>query len=388
MNNYLITLTPVNKFFFGGDMTFQVGEKDNSEFNLQFSSYIISSNYFPQQTSLLGMLRFLILSNSPYFKNDKITNTIEVGKLIGEKSFSVEVKKGNDETKIEYPKNDFGMIDSISECFLQYKGDNMTDWIDLSFLPFDSLFEVKSCDNTGIYNGEQKSIPTIEGFSVKNGYTKYVGFEGLEIPLSDIFVKDCRLGINRDITTGKVEDDALFKQICYRLADKQYVYNEKRERVKDENGNDVTKPCRFRFAFRAQINDNTENGILGGCNGQLVSIGGDNSQFIINLEEGKLKEKVSSDNKVVLQSPAYLTRKEVDNAAFAITEIVPFRFLNTSLETKSYHRLDNYVSRSVRYELYDRGSVFYFDNNNKKVAFVDALKKRNDFRQIGYNQYK
>ena len=63
MSNYLITLTPTGRFFFGGDMTFKVGRKDKNEFNEQFSSYIIKSAMFPQQTSLLGMLRFLILSN-------------------------------------------------------------------------------------------------------------------------------------------------------------------------------------------------------------------------------------------------------------------------------------------------------------------------------------
>ena len=62
-NKYKIELTPVDKFFFGGDMTFQVGNA-KSDFNERFSSYIIKSSYYPQQTSLLGMLRFLILRNA------------------------------------------------------------------------------------------------------------------------------------------------------------------------------------------------------------------------------------------------------------------------------------------------------------------------------------
>ena len=54
MNKYIITLTPTGKFFLGGDMTFALGGEDNKRFDEQFSSYIIKSNYLPQQTSLLG----------------------------------------------------------------------------------------------------------------------------------------------------------------------------------------------------------------------------------------------------------------------------------------------------------------------------------------------
>ena len=34
-NKYRITLTPVDKFFFGGDMTFQVGSDEKDRFNTQ-----------------------------------------------------------------------------------------------------------------------------------------------------------------------------------------------------------------------------------------------------------------------------------------------------------------------------------------------------------------
>jgi len=44
---------------------------------------------YPQQTSLLGMLRFLILRNSgeKIFKNGKIVDKAEAEELIGHKSF-------------------------------------------------------------------------------------------------------------------------------------------------------------------------------------------------------------------------------------------------------------------------------------------------------------
>ena len=72
MTDFHIALTPIDKFYFGGDMTFPVGNDKNDAFNTKFSSYIIESTYFPQQTSLLGMLRYLLLSNSRYFSNGRI----------------------------------------------------------------------------------------------------------------------------------------------------------------------------------------------------------------------------------------------------------------------------------------------------------------------------
>ena len=122
MSKYQITLTPVDKFFFGGDMTFQVGAKElpknwneitdenerariekQVEDNTRYSSYIIQSSLFPQQTSLLGMLRFLILRNyEDVFKEGQIVNKDRAKALIGERSFTVNAN--------DHDENHFGRI--------------------------------------------------------------------------------------------------------------------------------------------------------------------------------------------------------------------------------------------------------------------------------------
>ena len=108
---YKISLTPLGRYFFGGDMTFKVANR--SQYNEQYGSYIIRSNQFPQQTSLLGMMRFLLLSNhTGAFNKDthKITSTQEAGKLIGPRGFVI---------TDEYEKNNYGLIKNISFCFLE-----------------------------------------------------------------------------------------------------------------------------------------------------------------------------------------------------------------------------------------------------------------------------
>jgi CRISPR-associated protein Cmr3 len=51
MAKYLIKLYPIDRYFFGSDVTFGA---DNS-------NYFVRSVYFPQQTTLLGMLRYYLL---------------------------------------------------------------------------------------------------------------------------------------------------------------------------------------------------------------------------------------------------------------------------------------------------------------------------------------
>ena len=110
MSKYLVTLTPIGKFFFGGDMRFGInGEKE------EFSSYIIESLKMPQQTSLLGMMRFLLLSNSSLFDIDGNVITGEDGNvknLIGAGSFAV---TGDGKS------NTFGKIKSLGPCFVYNK---------------------------------------------------------------------------------------------------------------------------------------------------------------------------------------------------------------------------------------------------------------------------
>ncbi|WP_431430010.1 type III-B CRISPR module-associated Cmr3 family protein [Bacteroides hominis] len=50
--HYLITLTPMDWFFFGGERTLDDGKS---------ADYISYSNKFPQQSALLGMIRYQLL---------------------------------------------------------------------------------------------------------------------------------------------------------------------------------------------------------------------------------------------------------------------------------------------------------------------------------------
>lgn len=383
---YKITLTPVDKFFFGGDMTFQVGNDEKDRFNEQFSSYIIKSTMFPQQTSLLGMLRFLILRNSgdKVFQNGKIVNKKLVEKLIGSKSFSINKKETLYKVLSSFfkcifssscflvnkmdkhKKNEFGKIVGLSHVRVQ-RIDRINKTVsELEFVPlYDKEMDWNGA-NKGWFNFKEISIPNMS-YDAKKGLESELTDGTNNYKLTDIFIEDRRIGIHRNITTGKTEEGALFKQISYRF------------------NNEKANHC---FVFDAEIANDID---LASYNGQLVSVGGDNSYFIIGITENNTSNNniCSIDNAVYLLSPAFLTREEAQLAKFAITNLIPFRFLETTVKAKSYSILHNDVKRSkVKYELYTPGSIFYFEDDKTKNKFTKNLESKEDFRQIGYNEYK
>ena len=360
MSKYQITLTPVDKFFFGGEMTFQVGDNEKDEYNTQFKSYIIKSAMFPQQTSLLGMLRFLILRNggNDVFANGHITNKDNAKKLIGERSFSV------NET---HCKNLFGVIKGISHVRVRRTKDNLTK--DLEYAPLFKELKFDKASN-GTYNLKDFSIPCIskEEYKAKDGLSVLLTDGEKPYKLDDVFKEDRRIGIDRNIKTGKTDDGALFKQISYRF------------------NSEVADYC---FVFEAEVDDSFA---LENYDRQIISVGADNSQFVLGISKDVRTFELNNSmtNALYLLSPTFLTRKEVREATFAITSLMPFRFLSFEMEAaESYHVLKNRdTARSDRYELYAPGSVFYFNDTAQKQAFVKTIEDKQEFRQIGYNEYK
>ena len=405
MSNYLIKLVPVGKFFFGGEMTFSVGAKERPKNwdkltkeekekvekeikdNTRYSSYIIKSEKFPQQTSLLGMLRFLLLRNSQDLfdvDNNKIKEgkkiKEEVKNLIGERGFAA-----NDKDEYGNPKNNsFGVIKSLSPGFLMkgYKDEEKKIPNIVTKLPMDyGLKEIDiSATSSLSYNDNQIYLSKVvsgkkdngdeELYSAKDGiYTRFGNNEEI-YEVSDIFIEDERIGINRDIKTGHTENNALFKQVNYRLADG------------------------FCFAFYADIDIDKE--IIKKYSSQIVSLGADNSQFLIQISEADyLKPSLPSSNvttkgcygKIVLTSPALIDKDTAKQADFTIAETIPFKYMQTTIECKSYHRLSG-ISHSKKEFLFQTGSVFYFKSSKNLDSFKAAIEKRKDFNQIGYNQYQ
>lgn len=111
MTDYLVTFRPLGDYSFGSDRHFSFVGKNNYSKD-EYAPYFIRTNRVPEQSTVFGMIRYLILvSNGIQLKQDfqydgNTRNDIEA--LIGVKSFSL-----NGGVK------DFGKIGKISPIFLR-----------------------------------------------------------------------------------------------------------------------------------------------------------------------------------------------------------------------------------------------------------------------------
>lgn len=369
MNKYLITLRPVDKFYFGGEITFRRENED--KFNETYGSYIVRSNLFPQQTSLLGMLRFLYLSNSKtLFQNGSIIKgkQSEVVDLIGPESFKFSGEKGD--------KREYGKIKKIHPCFIQCQMEENSGWETILQAPLDHKLEISFTDR----------MPEISGYKPKDGlHLCYLSNGNVVFNESDLFVEDARIGINRDYE-GITQEDSYYKQIFYRFSD-QY---------KQKGKGDVNHS--LRFAFYAELED---AGFLLEKE-HIVSLGGDNSRFALKIEEVNdiqypLPSLYKPDNyknchgKIILLSDAYVEKEKVKSSLFHISDIVSFRFLESSVnKSDNYYKFSGeaLTRNKDKYNLYKKGSVFFFEKAKDIDEFERTLNEYKQLCQIGYNRFE
>ena len=181
-----------------------------------------------------------------------------------------------------------------------------------------------------------------------------------------------RIGITKG-KNGKAEDEAFYKQVVFQL----------------RKG--------FSFGFLAEIDDKTLTDEAG-----FVTMGAEKSPFKItfkkydSLFEDNITLSTENTPKIVLLSDSYISEENYSKElfVFSITDTVSFRFLETKVVTgHKYYSSDplekKEMKRSRKFNLFRRGSVFYFKDETQLTNFATILKdKEPNFYQIGYNHFK
>jgi CRISPR-associated protein Cmr3 len=283
MAYYLIKLTPHDKFFFG----------TGKEFGPDNQNYFIESGYFPQQTSLLGMLRYQLLKQSgdAIFKNNKIQNSDEAKKLIGKSSFTL---GGN---------NSFGVIKSLSPVFLMQDKHK--------YFPLNREYQYGEHDEIKevLHLLELKTIGEeylLEGYDAKQELNElWRNTQGtITLKLEDIFKAQSQVGIKKNYA-GTAENNAFYQQTFQKFADANWC-----------------------FAFYVEIDKKLENS-------NAVVLGGERQTFSMRVTETE-GEDYNNENylkyassktfhKLILTSDAYISDNLKDVCDFAITTLKNFR---------------------------------------------------------------
>jgi CRISPR-associated protein Cmr3 len=335
MPNYQIKITPAEYFFFGS-------EKHNDDLS---TNYYVASNNYPQQTTLLGMLRYFLLEqNDLLTSNDIKPDAGDVKKLIGEKSFCI----GED--------NSFGKIESISQLYFNNGIENF------AFAPFDIYFEI---DNNFTLKKDNKLFNAKDHQKFIKEYL--IGQKTDNIIPLDSIIKDREQIGNKKFS----KDKGFYKQVLKQL-EKNWAF------VIDADV-DVEIDCTQKYH---------------------IPFGGEKSFFTLDfvkqspfVEELTIKKYNRAGFFIlVCTSDCFVDEEHLKKTCFAVNQHSSFRNLQSTINTKSYNNLPRDgdiktgLKRSGRLQLLKRGSVLYFKDAVILKEFQNSLDV-NYLINAGFNKY-
>lgn len=351
---YLCKLKPLEPFFLGGERTFdfsgEAGGKSEDK-----TSYYIRSEKWPNQSTILGTMRFLVLKKHNLLHDRDKENEANEKDYIGEHSFILSNKEQN-----------YGKIKEISPVFLMDKDDNI--WIRTPYNQ--KVKKDKDNYNTSYVPMERwdKTMDTYLGkvrllkdYNTKDGLTDSV------MNLTDRSIINVESGVLKDFERVGIarqsDEEGFFK--------KQYwSMNE-----------------RFSFAFYCKAEEMAFERL------EIVYLGQGKSAFQFTAEESKTDDPLNSlagpirncytgsDEFWYALSDVYL--ESIDNKAFSIVKKKYFRSLVQANSTKNVDNISFRMSKKMSrlYELIEAGSVFYYDpfSENENQEGIAG------YKQVGLN---
>lgn len=307
--SYRICLTPLEDYFFGNERTFRYGDRNPSI----GGDYFVVSERYPSQTTLFGVLRYLMLEK----RTSDYRLSQEDIRRIGESSFYYQEGAT------------FGLIESISPLYF------FKDQVHYIPVPKDHYGrEDYYCPMTL----DESNLP--ENFSGKHYHTDYLvavsgdkGQIGTLIPYNTVFQSVTRIGINR-----KAEVDGFFKKQYWNLQGFQFVYYAK-----------LKEPISFTPC-------------------PVVCMGYGKSAFGVTIEAvdafftpKELSALISRDTYVAV-SDLYVTEQELlqltDSCRYKITDFREVRGFRTNYSGGTGSHRQRYQKSETLYRLISAGSVF------------------------------
>jgi CRISPR-associated protein Cmr3 len=343
MSKTTLKITPLDGYYFGSENR----KPDDDSVN-----YFLKSLYMPQQSTLLGFVRYVFLkfiADGNIFKDNKIQDKEKAKDLIGGESFNIEGIKFN-----------FEKIKSISEVFLLHG--------EIVYLPAPFDFNLGELEF-------KFNIPNYPHHNGKNYYPKNFSNSKVEKELKKIFIEVIQPGNKKDKKQDDNEDDAYYKQQYYRLK-KGWSFG-----LEIESDKEIIEKLPNTF---------------------YINMGGENKLFKIekteinfNSEDILNKYAHSVYHKIILTSDAIIKdfANAYENCLFAFSKTKPFRNLISKVDkTEKYQnrtkekKNNESIETSDLYELLESGSVFYFENKLKTIEFENKIKNKY-LNKSGMNKY-
>lgn len=356
MPNYKIELCPLEHFFFGGEKHNEVLDERGNPTGEINTNYYVESSLYPQQTTLLGMLRyFMLMYHDKLIKKSAPSISQEEYKsLVGEKSFDFNINQDH-----------FGKIKEISPLYFTHetKGRYFISPMDLNF-DLSEDFELSKAGKP--YNPKKDKLDQIRIWNETNNDDV--------INLSDIIFDVLQTGNEKREKYGSNENA---------------YYQQSMKRMEKE----------WSFVINAEIDDDIPD------KEYFVPFGGEQCLFRVKITRTGFKtfELPSTYNRthptIVCISDCFVNIKELNELnndgkptiQFGVTDFVSFRNLKSKFGTKNFSALkrkeddsDHGLVRSNRYQILKRGSVIYPGDKASAEKIIQHITSKNG-STIGFN---
>jgi CRISPR-associated protein Cmr3 len=346
MNNYQIKLIPVSNYFFGGEKHILNNTKLEAD-------YYAKSELYPQQTSLLGLLRYYLLLINDCLNPKKIGKESEAENLIGGNSFEYGFIGENNKSE-----QTFGKIKSISPLYFLNRKDK---YIIAPFCYGDELINQYGTFRLKSYKSKEGCSHKL--VSLENSKKTVQLLEDKGNPHHDYaFIESNTVG-NKKGTGGKTEDDGFYKLDMYQL-----------------NKN-------WAFAFDAEMDIEIKDTSL------IISMGAERRMFKFEIRKQEktniqINELSYSLLSIFCISDCFVSEEIFDISIFAVTQNVSFRNLISKISSSNYSRFskkNNGYRRGKRFNLMRRGSILFFKDKNALDEAIRLFKNQNA-ENIGFNK--
>lgn len=335
---YIVRLTPVGSYFFGGETTFGDGKNQN---------YLVRSCILPQVSAVLGVLRYEILRRN---------NLLETGAENDAEKKEKWPEYIGEPFNIEAPAASYGQILEISPIFIERERDGVLFTPCPADLGYDVTFKN---DEKVSYLGTKIPQPlitkhgtnTICEFKHYDNWKKWVGTDGNTVDADEIFINDERVGINK-LDGAPDRDKAYFEQTQIRLGDG------------------------YHFCFSMTTSEKFDEEPV------FVQMGGNRSVFKMELVESadvnlveKFRKVLQRNGRLLLLGDAWIKSEERENYDFIWGERIVNRYIS------NIHKWNGNRSETMLYHLLGRGSVIYA--NDKRLT--ELKKNDGNLSKVGLN---
>ena len=411
MTDYLVTFRPLGDYSFGSDRRFSfVGKNNYSED--EYAPYFIRTNRVPEQSTVFGMIRYLILVSNGIqlnqdFQYDENTRD-KIKALIGEKSFSLNggvqsfgklekispifLRKNSKEVVIPNPfNNKQGRegIDQFEPIILEEEITLPTSFGEIA-LPKSKEYNPKEGYGDGYYNINTGCLEGIEDIfmtKVATGVRRVTqkDLQNLKINIRDL----CKLFVNEDmkqevsnldrnsnLSLTEFINDFMNWLEKYNKGEKNHFQEELEKLSKNFDADRLFKRevhqlhKDYEFAVYVKVKDNfiLKDGIVPmGQKGTLFKVSVQKSENNLESEITKHFQKHTPKGRTwhyCLSDVCLLN----DVTGFAILEEKLVRQLHTDLKE---NRLKG-LSLQGHHLLYKAGSVFYGDDKIPLKSGIEA----------------